>query len=49
VNGAAAAPSDIVAAAIQAAASKGRTALVGFLTAGFPSRRVFKDNLAAVK
>jgi len=43
-----AAPSDIIAAAIQAAVSKGRTALVGFLTAGFPSRRAFKDNLAAV-
>jgi tryptophan synthase alpha chain len=43
-----AAPSDIIAAAIQAAGSKGRTALVGFLTAGFPSRRAFKDNLAAV-
>jgi tryptophan synthase alpha chain len=43
-----AAPSDIVAAAIQAAVSQGRTALVGFLTAGFPSRRAFKDNLAAV-
>jgi tryptophan synthase alpha chain len=44
----AAAPRDIVAAAIQAAVSKGRTALVGFLTAGFPTRRGFKDNLAAV-
>jgi tryptophan synthase alpha chain len=43
-----AAPSDIVAAAIQAAVAKGRTALVGYLTAGFPSRRAFKDNLAAV-
>src|ERR1700722_10576393 len=42
------APSDIIASAIQAAVSKGRTALVGFLTAGFPSRRAFKDNLAAV-
>jgi tryptophan synthase alpha chain len=43
-----AAPSDVVAAAIQAAVSKGKTALVGFLTAGFPTRRAFKDNLAAV-
>src|SRR5471032_2883704 len=43
-----AAPSDIVAAAIQAAVSQGRTALVGFLTAGFPSRRAFKGDLAAV-
>src|ERR1700723_4105806 len=44
----AAAPRDIVAAAIQAAASKGKPALVGFLTAGFPTRREFKNNLAAV-
>jgi tryptophan synthase alpha chain len=43
-----AAPRDIIASAIQAAVSQGRTALVGFLTAGFPSRRAFKDNLAAV-
>jgi tryptophan synthase alpha chain len=41
-------PRDIVADAIRAAVSEGRTALVGFLTAGFPSRRAFKDNLAAV-
>ncbi len=34
--------------AIQAAAAKGRPALVGYLTAGFPSRRQFKENLAAV-
>jgi tryptophan synthase alpha chain len=43
-----AAPSDVVAAAIEGAVSKGKTALVGFLTAGFPTRRAFKDNLAAV-
>jgi tryptophan synthase alpha chain len=43
-----AAPRDTVAAAIQAAVSKGKTALVGFLTAGFPTRRAFKANLAAV-
>jgi len=48
MNVARTAPSDVVAAAIQAAVSKGGTALVGFLTAGFPSRRAFKDNLAAV-
>ncbi len=37
-----------IAAAIQAAAAKGRPALVGYLTAGFPGRRQFKQNLAAV-
>ena len=42
------APRDTISAAIQAAAAKGRPALVGFLTAGFPTRREFKDNLAAV-
>jgi tryptophan synthase alpha chain len=42
------APRDTISAAIQAAARKGRPALVGFLTAGFPTRRGFKDNLAAV-
>jgi tryptophan synthase alpha chain len=42
------APSDAVSAAIRAAAAKGRPALVGFLTAGFPSRAEFKANLAAV-
>jgi tryptophan synthase alpha chain len=41
-------PRDAVAAAVQAAAAQGRPALVGFLTAGFPSRRAFKANLAAV-
>ena len=39
---------DQIGAAIQAATSAGRPALVGFLTAGFPSRASFKDNLAAV-
>jgi tryptophan synthase alpha chain len=34
--------------AIAAARAKGRTALVGFLTAGFPSRASFKKNLLAV-
>jgi tryptophan synthase alpha chain len=43
-----AAPRDAVSAAIQAAVAKGRPALVGFLTAGFPTRVEFKDNLAAV-
>jgi tryptophan synthase alpha chain len=42
------APRDTISAAIQAAAGHGRPALVGFLTAGFPTRRGFKDNLAAV-
>jgi tryptophan synthase alpha chain len=41
-------PRDAISAAIQAAAAKGGPALVGFLTAGFPTRRAFKDNLAAV-
>ena len=42
------APRDGISAAINAAAMRGRPALVGFLTAGFPSRRAFKSNLAAV-
>ena len=42
------APRDAVSAAIQAAGAQGRPALVGFLTAGFPTRRDFKKNLAAV-
>jgi tryptophan synthase alpha chain len=41
-------PRETISAAIQAAAAKGRPALVGFLTAGFPTRGSFKDNLAAV-
>jgi tryptophan synthase alpha chain len=41
-------PRDTIAAAINAAVAGGRPALVGFLTAGFPSRRTFKDNLVAV-
>ena len=40
--------SERIGAAIQAVAAKGRPALVGYLTAGFPSRRQFKQNLAAV-
>jgi tryptophan synthase alpha chain len=42
------APSERISAAIQAVVGQGRTALVGYLTAGFPSRRRFKDDLAAV-
>lgn len=42
------APRDRIGAAIQAAAEQGRTALVGFLTAGFPTRSEFKNDLAAV-
>jgi tryptophan synthase alpha chain len=41
-------PSERISAAIRAAASHEQPALVGYLTAGFPSRRQFKDNLAAV-
>jgi tryptophan synthase alpha chain len=39
---------DGISAAIGAAAAHGRPALVGFLTAGFPSRETFKRNLAEV-
>ena len=42
------APGDCISAAIEAAARQGRPALVGFLTAGVPTRREFKNNLAAV-
>jgi len=42
------APRERISAAIRAAAAKGRPALVGYLTAGFPTRRQFKDHLAAV-
>ncbi len=42
------APGDRICAAIQAASEHGRTALVGFLTAGFPTRSGFKSDLAAV-
>jgi tryptophan synthase alpha chain len=43
-----AAPRDTISAAIQASVANGRPALVGFLTAGFPTRRQFKENLSAV-
>jgi tryptophan synthase alpha chain len=42
------APRDAISAAIRAAVAQGRPALVGFLTAGFPTRARFKDNLSAV-
>jgi tryptophan synthase alpha chain len=37
-----------ISAAIREAASRGGPALVGYLTAGFPTRRQFKQHLAAV-
>jgi tryptophan synthase alpha chain len=42
------APGERIGAAIRAAVARGRPALVGYLTAGFPSRRQFKEHLAAV-
>jgi len=42
------APRDAISDAIFRAVRAGRPALVGYLTAGFPSRKTFKDNLAAV-
>ncbi len=42
------APRDTISAAIRAANAAGRPALVGFLTAGFPSRARFRADLAAV-
>jgi tryptophan synthase alpha chain len=42
------APRDTISAAIQAAVAQGRPALVGFLTAGFPTQRQFREDLAAV-
>jgi tryptophan synthase alpha chain len=41
-------PRDSIAAAIRASVARGRPALVGYLTAGFPTRRQFLENLAAV-
>ena len=41
-------PHDSITAAISAAKAQGRPALVGFLTAGFPNRRGFRENVAAV-
>ena len=40
--------SERIGAAIHAAVAKGRPALVGYLTAGFPSRRQFKQHLGVV-
>jgi tryptophan synthase alpha chain len=40
--------SERISAAIQAAVAKGRPALVGYLTAGFPSLREFRKDLASV-
>ena len=42
------APRDAIAAAIRTAAARGRPALIGFLTAGFPTLADFKRNLASV-
>ena len=42
------AASERISAAIHAAGALGRPALVGYMTAGFPSRREFKKNLAVV-
>jgi tryptophan synthase alpha chain len=41
-------PREAISAAIRAAGPQGRPALVGYLTAGFPTREGFQDNLAAV-
>ena len=42
------APRDAISAAIRAAVAGGRPALVGFLTAGYPTREAFRTSLAAV-
>lgn len=42
------APRETISAAIRAAATKDRPAVVGFMTAGFPDRRGFQDNLRAI-
>ena len=41
-------PRDTISNAILAARSQGRPALVGYLTAGFPNRSRFRDDLSAV-
>jgi tryptophan synthase alpha chain len=41
-------PSETISNAIRAAVAEGRPALVGYLTAGFPARRQFAENLDAV-
>jgi tryptophan synthase alpha chain len=42
------APRDAITSAIRAAVTAGRPALVGFITAGFPTRQAFRAGLAAV-
>jgi tryptophan synthase alpha chain len=42
------APGEGISQAIEASAAKGRPALVGYVTGGFPNRRTFKDNLRVV-
>ena len=41
-------PSDSISGAIRSSVARGRPALVGYITAGFPTRRQFLANLAAV-
>jgi tryptophan synthase alpha chain len=41
-------PRDSISEAIRSSVARGRPALVGYLTAGFPTRRQFLENLAAV-
>jgi tryptophan synthase alpha chain len=41
-------PSERISTAIRAAANRGRPALVGYITAGFPTLRQFQEQLAAV-
>jgi tryptophan synthase alpha chain len=41
-------PRDSITAAINSSVARGRPALVGYLTAGFPTRRQFLENLAQV-
>lgn len=41
-------PRDTISAAIRAAATQGRPAVVGFMTAGFPDRAGFKASLSAI-
>jgi len=41
-------PRDSISEAIQAAVAAGRPALIGYLTAGFPTRGQFKEHFLAV-
>ena len=43
-----AAPRDTISNAIRQAAARGRPAVVGFMTAGFPDRAGFRASLAAI-